>query len=290
MDILGTGLSGLVGSRVMKLLSPSYTFTDLSHDTGINIMDHAVLAEKINSSKAPWVFHFAAYTNVAEAENQKDQGKDSIAYKLNVDATKDIVDLCQKTGKRLLYISTDYIFDGTHQEYSETDEGNPISFYGKTKYEGELAVRTMGDRSLVLRIATPYRAFPVGKIDFMHKILSLLKDGRSVTSPSDQWFSPTFIDDMAGVIDALVQKNYSGVVHVPARLPLTSFEAASSIARAYSLSPSLVTPCTYDAYYENRAKAPKQARLRHDTIDQLGLAIHSFDEGIASILREETEK
>jgi dTDP-4-dehydrorhamnose reductase len=288
MDIIGTGLSGLVGSRVTKLLSSSFTFKDLSKETKVDITDIAMLEEKIGKSSCPWVFHFAAFTDVEGAEKQKNEGSQSTAYKINVKATSDIVGLCRKTGKRLLYISTDYIFDGTQEEYAETDEGNPISFYGKTKYEGEQAVRTLGDMSLVLRISTPYRPFPVGKIDFMHKILSLLKEGKTVTAPSDQWFSPTYIDDLALVIDSLVKNNHSGVVHVPAKIPITPFEAALEIARLYSFPSSLVCAGSYEAYYENRAKAPKQARLRHDTIDRLGLSIHSFGEGIASIFREES--
>lgn len=287
MNIVGTGLSGLVGTRVTKLLSPAFTFTDLSRETGVDITDHAVIEEQIGKAETDWIFHFAAYTNVQEAENQKHEGKESLSYKINVAATTDIAKMCRETGKHLLYISTDYIFDGMKDDYSETDDGNPISYYGQTKYEGELAVRALDDLGLVIRISTPYRAFPVGKIDFMHKILALLKDGKAVTSPTDMWFCPTFIDDIAPVIQTLVGENYSGVVHVPARTPTTPFDAAKAIAKTFSVTHAVIHEGSYASYYENKAKAPKQAKLRHDTIDRLGIPLHSFDEGIAEIFREE---
>lgn len=287
MHVVGTGLSGLVGTRVTKLLSTSFTFTDLSRETGIDITDHKVVEEQIGNAQSDWIFHFAAYTNVQEAENQKNEGKESLAYKINVGATKDIADTCRKMRKHLLYISTDYIFDGSKEEYSETDTGNPISYYGQTKYEGEEAVKALGNLGLVLRISTPYRAFPVGKIDFMHKILTFLKEGKTVTSPSDMWFCPTFIDDIAAVIPDLITGSHSGVVHIPAARPITPYQAAVTIAQTFQVPDPHIIEGSYDAYYENKAKAPKQARLRHDTIDKLGLSLHSFDEGIASIFQEE---
>lgn len=100
MNILGTGLSGLVGSRIVELLAAQHTFEDLSLETGVDITDYRSVNSRIESSKAGWVFHFAAYTDVQGAEKEKSLGKESPAWKINVLATENIAQACKKTGKK----------------------------------------------------------------------------------------------------------------------------------------------------------------------------------------------
>ena len=109
MKILGTGLSGLVGSRVTQLLSPDFTFENLSLETGVDITDQKSVTKRLEQSGAPWVFHMAAYTDVQGAEKEKD-----IAWKVNVLATSHIANTCNKLNKRLLYIDTDYALSLIH--------------------------------------------------------------------------------------------------------------------------------------------------------------------------------
>lgn len=287
MELLGTGLSGLVGSRIVEILSPRYSFTDLSRKTGVDITDEQSLCRHIYISPAPWLLHFAAYTDVQGAEQERMSGRESLAWKVNVEATKTIVGICRKTGKYLIYLSTDYVFDGKKNSYTERDIPNPLGWYGVTKCEGEKLVAALGKQASIIRISTPYRSRPAGKKDFVHKIIETLESGQRVTAPHDQFFSPTFIDDIACSIDAIVMQAKQNVYHVVARSALTPFDAALHIARTYHLNSKNVVPISFEAYCAKRAPIPKQAILKHATIETLGVILHSFEEGIDSVKQQE---
>ncbi len=292
MNILGTGLTGMVGSRVVDLLSSAYAFENLSLETGIDITDAAALEKRFAASDAPWVFHFAAYTDVQGAEKEKDLREHSVAWKVNVDATKSIVSLCRKFGKHLLYISTDYVFDGTKDAYNENDTPNPLSFYTETKFHGEEAVKELGAMGVIVRIGNPYRAYPKGmnektKLDFVHRIRNRLADNLSVAAPTDQIFTCTFIDDLAVAVDAIVRENGSGIFHVPSEQPIAPYDMMVLIARTFGLDVQLVGKTTYAEFFKGRAAIPKKAALRHDRIDALGVHLHTVQEGLEEVKKQE---
>jgi len=287
MDIIGTGLSGLVGSRVTSQLFPKFSFTDLSKETGIDLLDFSKVREMISSSHAPWVFHFAAFTDVQGAEIEKAKRKESISWKVNVRATENIVNICRDTGKKLLYISTDYVFDGKKDEYYEDDSPNPISWYGQTKYEGEKLVQTLGIQSLVVRIANPYRSNPVGKMDFVHKMLERMNTGLEIQAPSDQLFCPTYIDDLAFSLEKLISSEAKGIYHVVSFAGITPYEAAKEVALEFGFKDALITPVSYTQYFSGKALPPKQALLKHDKIDASEVHLHTFGEGIHEVKQQE---
>lgn len=284
MKILGTGLSGLVGSRVVELLSGQFSFEDLSLDTGVDVTDKNVVDERIKQSDAPWVFHFAAKTDVDGAEKERALGEKSPTWIVNVSATKHIVNPCKLFGKKLLYISTDYVFDGTKDFYTEDDSPNPQGWYAATKYEGEKLVSQLRENGLVIRIANPYKAVNKDKLDFVHKIISLLKNGTDIESPSDQIFIPTLIDDIAEAIRFLVEKNAKGVFHVAGSQALSPFDATKKIAVAFGLDPALVSETTFAKYFSGRAPRPFRADLKNDKLSKFGFRMSTFDEGLAKIL------
>lgn len=289
MKILGTGLSGLVGSRVVELLSPTFIFEDLSLETGVDITNKESVDSFFAHSDAPWVFHLAAYTDVQGAEKEKSMGPESIAWKVNVLATGNIVENCRKLNKRLLYIDTDYAFDGKKKEYTESDMPNPLGWYAKTKYEGAKLVQSLGPQGLVLRISNPYRAHPVGKKDFVHKMLERLQSNQQVTAPSDQLFAPTFIDDLAKAVSMLVNTQASGIYHAVGGKALSPFEAALLIAEVFSCDTSLVCKTTFAEMFSNRAPAPQYATLRDDKIQALGVTMRAFREGVLEVKKQESE-
>ena len=287
MKIIGTGLSGLVGSRVVELLSPLFSFEDLSLDTGVDITKEAVVVSRIRASEASWVFHFAAKTDVDEAENEREQGVQGSSWIVNVRATEHVVDACKRSGKRLLYISTDYVFDGTKDVYTEEDIPNPQGWYAVTKYEGEKRVATLVDHSVIIRIANPYRARFAAKPDFVAKIREKLEHGEQISSPSDQIFVPTFIDDIVHAIRILIEKNVSGIYHVVGSDALSPFEAAKAVARSYGFDESLVTPTTFVSYFAGRAPRPFRAHLKNDKITKFGVRMATFEEGLKEIKKQQ---
>lgn len=289
MHILGTGLTGLIGSRVVSLLSDRFEFQDMSLSTGIDITDQNVVTRAVEASDAPWILHLAAYTNVDEAHAQRNRGVDSTAWRVNVEGTRHVVNAAKKTGKHVIYLSTDFVFDGTRDEYTETDTPNPTGFYGQTKYEGELLVSTLEDHGCIVRTANPYRARLQGKMDFVHAIKKRLSEGHTVQAPSDQVFCPTFVDDVADVVALLIKKQAHGIFHAVGDSALSPYRAAQDIARMYALDRSLVQDTTFASFFEGRSPRPKRAILRNDKIRSLGIAMTAFSAGLAALKKQEQE-
>lgn len=285
MKILGTGLSGLVGSRVTQLLFPDFTFENLSLETGVDITDKISVDAYFAKSAAPWVFHMAAFTDVQGAEKDRPLGEQSTAWKVNVMATQHIADTCKRLEKKLLYIDTDYAFDGKKKSYSEEDTPHPLGWYAVTKSEG--AKRVLASGGLVIRISNPYRANPVGKKDFVHKMLERMQSGQSITGATDQLFVPTFIDDIAAALKALIKINASGIYHVVSAPPLSPFDAGVVLAQTFGFDKNLVKPTTFSEMFSNRAPIPQYAVLKNDKIRSLGVFIHSFAQGIAEVKKQE---
>ncbi len=279
MKILGTGLSGLVGSRVVELLSPHFQFENLSLETGVDITKKETVDTYFASSDAPWVFHFAARTDVDGAEIEKTLKEKSPTWIVNVEATRYVVQACRKTGKHVLYVSTDFVFDGTKDAYSETDTPKPQQgWYATTKYEGEKLVTGLQDFGLIIRIANPFRSDRFAKPDFVHKIIDRLKNNQEVVAPNDQIFVPTFIDDIAQAIKTLIEDKAHGVYHVVGSQALSPFAAAQKIASVFGFDLSLVAPTTFAKYFAGRASRPFHGHLKNDKITKLGVVMHSFDE------------
>jgi dTDP-4-dehydrorhamnose reductase len=283
MKIIGTGLSGLVGSRIIELLTPEFTFENLSLETGIDITDNRVLTEKISQSDASWVFHFAAKTDVESCENDKVLGEKGLAWILNANTTKNLADICQTTQKKLLYISTDMVFDGTKDTYDESDAPNPLSWYGYTKYAGEKHVQILNESGLIVRIANPYRIRGPGKPDFVHKILDRLDGGLPVTAPADQIFTPTYIDDIAMGIKYLVKNNISGIYHLVGDDSMSPYAAALEIADVFSKDRRNISPATMAEYFKNRAPRPLHASLKNVKIKNCGIDMSPFQNGLKKI-------
>lgn len=284
--IIGTGLSGLVGSRFVELLGEKYEFEDISRKAGTDITDTSAVLERLQKSDAGWVIHMAAYTNVDGAEAEKELGTESISWKINVLGTENVVKAAEATGKKLLYISTDFVFDGKNTPeggYTEEDSPNPVNWYAKTKYEGEKAVQNSSIPWVIVRIAYPYRA-DYEKNDFMRAIKNRLSQGLEVKAIEDHKFSPTFIDDVAVAIEGLITNNASGIYHVTGSESLTPFDAALFIAEIFGLDKSLIGKTTRAEYFEGKAERPFDLSMNNAKIKSLGIEMHSFKDGMQKII------
>jgi len=282
MRILGTGLTGLVGSRLVELLSTKYEFENISRSTGVDIEDKKSVLAKISTSDAPVVLHLAAKANVDGCETDKPLGQNGEAWKINVEGTRNVANACSETNKKLIYISTDFVFDGTKEVYSEDDVPNPVNWYAQTKFEGEKIVRDLKTPWIIARIAYPYRAEFV-KSDFFRAIFNRLKSGQEVMAVTDHIFNPTFIDNIALALDALIETNSQGIFHVVGSQSLTPFAAANLIADEFNLDKSRITETTRAVFFDNRALRPFQLSLKNDKITKLGVSMKSFEDGLGEI-------
>jgi dTDP-4-dehydrorhamnose reductase len=189
MKIAVTGSRGLVGSRVIELLKKEFEFIPLSSED-LDITDKKSVESILNDQEFDLLLHLAAYTNVDGAENDKEK-----AHAINVDGTRNLLDAVIKHGKQMIYISTDFVFDGKLPPYDEMSIPHPVGYYGQSKFEGEAVVK---DHAMIVRISYPYGKPGTGKPDFVQRLKSLLEHNKPLTMIADAAMTPTYIDDIVG--------------------------------------------------------------------------------------------
>lgn len=306
--IIGTGITGLVGSRIVELLHDKYDFESISYESGIDITNRDQVEKIFNDSPARVVLHLAAKADVDGCEKDREIDtkilryedtkkrfeawqKEKTAWWINVEGTRNIVEACQKTGKKIIYISTDFVFDGRNapaEGYTEEDKPHPINWYAVTKYEGEKIITnaSLQDKQLpylICRIAFPYRAKFDLKKDLIRAIMEKLKNGEKLVMVSDQIITPTFIDDIALAIDKLIAKKAEGIFHVSGSSFHSPKEIASIIAKTFNLNQSLIEETTREDYYKDRAPRPFSLVLKNDKLRSLGIKMSTLEEGLEKV-------
>lgn len=288
MRIAGTGLNGLVGSRIVELLSSKYEFQNLSRSTGVDISDYDSLSSAISNLDSDTVLHLAAYTDVKAAELEKDLGQESQSWKVNVAGTQNLVKACEEFNKKIIYFSTDMVVGGDKMpESGFTEEAslNPLSWYSKTKAEAEKAVKESSTPWLITRIAYPYRS-SFEKLDFVRLFINMLKEGKQITALTDRIISPTFIDDIAGALDILIENKASGLYNVVGSSFVSIYDAAVLIAQTFNLDSSLVKETTREEFLVGKPPEPFYSALNNDKIKKLGAEMHTFKEGLELIKKQ----
>jgi dTDP-4-dehydrorhamnose reductase len=297
--ILATGLTGLVGSRFEELLGDVYEFDQISLDQGVDILDKETVSNKFSSSDASLVIHMAAKTNVDGCETDKERDKQILNFKtsedrrkawmgektawaVNVFGTQNIVEACQKTNKKIVYISTDFVFDGKKKSYSEDEKPNPINWYAKTKYEGEKLIQTSGLDYIIARIAYPYRAL-FKRNDFVRGLIERLERNEKLNMVTDHIMVPTFIDDIANALDILIRMNQEGIFHIVGSQKVTPYEAAVKIAQEFGFDESLISKTLRRDYFAGKAPRPFCLYLKNDKIGKLGIEMSTLDKGLTEI-------
>jgi len=285
--ILGTGLSGMVGSRIVELLT-EYSFEDLSRKNGIDITNSEKIKNRIAQSNSHYVLHCAAYTQVDDAELDRNKGYESIAWKINVGGTRNVIAACEEAGKHLLFISTDMVFSGEKtlgEKYIEEDIPDPVGWYAITKYHAEKLVMEAKIPWTILRIAYPYRA-SYKKNDYVRIFLSFLKEQKPITAVYDHYFTPTFVDDLSFPLNLIFEKKITGIYHITGDEVISPYESAIKIAQTWGLNEKLINKTTRDVYFNGKAPRGFNLSLNNDKIKKLGIKLHSFTEGLEEIKKQ----
>ncbi len=237
--ILTTGLNGLIGSKLAKDFDQTYQFEnlDLLHPTQpVDITQYdQVMARFEAAASAEYVVHFAAYTDVTGAWNQRGD-KTGVAYKVNVGGTENLIKACAATGKHLIHISTAYVFDGkqTHP-YLETDPISPIEWYGQTKAWAEELVQNSAIPWTMLRIDMPFRSDAFPKLDYAHKLIKGMIEGKLYPQFNNHYVGPTFIDDFVKVIDFIIRTKTPGLFHASSGEQWTDYDFAKTVNEKLNL-------------------------------------------------------
>jgi len=290
--IIGTGLSGLVGSRIVELLSGKYTFENLDLTTGVDVTNPNIIDQKISSSSSNIVVHTAAFTDVDKAWEQQGD-KDGLCYRINVLGTRNICQTCRKYNKYLIHISTDFVFDGKKRTaYVEEDKPNPIEWYGQTKLLAEEEVKNSQANSLILRISFPFKAKeslfkfePNPKLDLVRKIIEKLKNNQTAFMFFDQVITPTFIDDISKVIDYCILNKPKGLYHCVGSSAVSPYDLASLVADFFSLDKTLIKKTTLKLFEgENfRPRQTFQAISNNKLETDFGIKISTLAEALKKI-------
>ncbi|MDE2026086.1 MAG: sugar nucleotide-binding protein, partial [Patescibacteria group bacterium] len=175
------------------------------------------------------------------------------------------------------------------QTYTEDAIPNPANFYAQTKYEAEKVVMSSGVPFIILRIAYPYRA-SFEKKEYMRIFISLLSQGKQIKAVSDHYFTPTFIDDIPGVLNTLIETNAQGIFHCAGDESVSPYMVAKSVAKEFGFSEDLVSKTTRSEYFAEKAIRGFNLSLSSAKIKQLGVSLHSFSQGLEEVKRQITER
>lgn len=204
--ILVTGVNGQLGFDVVKELKKRNIECLGIDKEDLDITDSKAVDKYISKLKPECVVHCAAYTAVDRAEDEEE-----ICRKVNVYGTENIAKVCKKIDAKIIYISTDYVFDGKGNEPFEIDGHiEPHSVYGKTKYEGELRVQEILDKYFIVRISW---VFGVNGNNFIKTMIRLGKEKESINVVCDQIGSPTYTADLAPLLCDMAASEKYGVYH-----------------------------------------------------------------------------
>jgi dTDP-4-dehydrorhamnose reductase len=277
MKILVTGSDGLIGTNILPYLSKQFEIIPMTEKQW-DILDRK-LGEKIFSRYQPDILiNLAAITNVDACEDASE-----LAYRVNVKGAGVLADLCGKYNVRLLHFSTDYVFDGTStRAYTEEDTPNPLSVYGRSKLLGEKKVLESRPSSLVIRTEWIYGK---GGENFISKVTKIAREKNRVEVVDDQTGAPTFAQDLAEPLKALIDQNRSGIYHVTNSGACTWFQFTKEIFSILHID----VPCLpiSSAQVQRRAKRPACSvldcsKLRNDT----GLSMRPWQEALKHYLAE----
>lgn len=285
--IIGTGLTSMVGSRFTELYAQEFSFENLDLATGVDITNEGLVKEKISESNGDVVIHFAAFTDVSRAHEQNGD-TEGLCYRLNVLGTRHVALSCKASGKYLIHVSTDFVFDGENPPeggYTETDTPHPLEWYGKTKLWAEEEIKQSGANSVIVRIAYPYRANFPAKLDLVRSLIKNIKQGKLYPLFTDHIITPTFIDDIARVLRAVIHKRPQGIFHTVGSTSISDYELALAIATVFNLDKSVIKPGSLQEFLKT-AKRPyeKNLALSNSKLKQeLGLSMATIPEGLKAI-------
>ncbi len=277
MKVLVTGVKGQLGHDVVKELEKrGHTAVGVDIDE-MDITDAASVERVIKGAVPDAVIHCAAYTAVDAAEDNED-----LCRRVNAGGTANIARVCRELDCKLMYISTDYVFNGQGaRPWEPDDERQPLNVYGQTKYEGELAVEQL-EKYFIVRIAW---VFGINGKNFIKTMLNLGKTRDTLTVVCDQIGSPTYTYDLARLLVDMIGTDRYGRYHATNEGLCSWYEFAVEIFRQAGMNVKVV-PVT-SGQYPAKAKRPANSRMDKAKLDAAGFArLPAWQDALGRYLKE----
>jgi dTDP-4-dehydrorhamnose reductase len=275
MRITLFGATGLLGNDLMR--EPTTDPISGLNSKDADIRDPEAIAQALAGTRPDWIILAAAYTDVDGCETNRD-----LAFAVNRDGAINVGRAAKKIHARLLFLSTDYVFDGTKTTpYETTDPRAPQTVYGKTKAEAELRLTEILPECCIVRTSWVYGT---GGKCFPDTILKLAAIRPELSVVNDQRGSPTYTVDLARAIIQLCRQNVSGIVHLTNAGDCTWYDFAQEIIGAAGL-PAQIRPVTSEEF-PRPAKRPAYSALSPVSREKLGISMPDWRDALACYLEE----
>ncbi len=275
MKIFITGAGGQLGYDLKRCLSRTHQVVAATRQQ-LDITNAEQVNDAIQAAKPDVIIHAAAYTAVDQAEKDWET-----AYLVNGIGSRNIAVVSERVAAKLVYISTDYVFDGLKgSAYHEFDSTNPLSVYGRSKLAGEQFVQHLTRRSFIVRTSWLYGR--KGR-NFVTKILQLAMEGKELSVVSNEWGSPTYTVDLAKFIDSIISTDQYGTYHASNAGYCSRYELAKTIIRLGGYRNKIIPVPSSTIPLE--AKRPINSSLDHLAIRLNKLPpIRNWKEGLCAFL------
>lgn len=254
MKIIIFGANGFTGRRILQRLiktgGHSITACSLHPDIQptegyrfrqLDIMHHETVSTLLCEFCPDAVINASALSVVDYCEQHQQE-----AYDVNVSAVRHLAEHCRLNGSRLIHLSTDFVFDGTQSRpYTEDDTPNPVNHYGKTKQWAEDAIRELCTNYAIMRVEVVYGTPLAGQHgNIVQLVKSRLENGQSIRVVSDQFRTPTWVEDIAMATEALLSNRHQGIYHICGNEVMSVADIAHRVARHFHLDTSLIHSVT----------------------------------------------
>ncbi|MDR4503881.1 MAG: dTDP-4-dehydrorhamnose reductase [Candidatus Scalindua sp.] len=264
MKILVTGSNGQLGTDCKQVLQCSHDVVGLNSKE-LDITNQETIQEYFNENNPDFVVNCAAFTKVDACESERE-----LAWKVNVEGTQKLALSACEHGSKLIHISTDYVFDGRKnlpEPYVEEDEPCPLSYYGKTKLKGEIAVRRVNSNHMIVRTAWVYGLHGYNFLRTMLRV-ALQEPERRLKVVDDQFGSPTWSYHLALQINKLVEMDGQGTFHATSEGYCTWYELATYFLEKMDVKHRLIPCSTCD--YPTPAVRPHNSILENRRLKEQG--------------------
>lgn len=281
MRILVTGASGQLGYDVERELERRGIEHLGTSSRELDITDREAVERLMQSYRPDAVVHCAAYTKVDLAEDEPER-----CWAVNADGTRNLAAACREIGAKMLYISTDYVFPGTGEQFRRTDDPvSPVNTYGRSKLAGELAVQSLLEKYFIVRISW---VFGKNGNNFVKTMLRLAETKAELSVVCDQIGSPTYTADLAPLLCDMVQTERYGVYHATNEGTCAWSEFAEAIFELAGRQ-VVVHPIPTSAY-PTRAARPLNSRMSKECLHSNGFQeLPEWKNALARYLKEITE-
>ena len=262
LKFLVTGSAGLIGRQVVKDLSEThevfscYNKSKPEHGNIIkmDLLNHEMISNVMSEKKPDVVIHLAAMTAVDLCESDQDN-----ALKINSQATEILAKEGSKINAFIVYVSTDYVFDGNTGMYEENDTTNPLGFYGKSKLLGEKSIQNFSSNWCIARTSTPFGLHPTKK-SFPIWVIENLQKQKQIDVLTDQFTSPTYVPSLSRMLIEISERHLTGIIHVAGASKISRYEMASLVSDKLGLDGKLLREISInDIKWE--AQRPKDSSL-----------------------------